>query len=911
MSNLQITYKYPWALLLIIPALLIVFIPYFRLDKRYRFTRNRIISIISHSIASILVVNLLAGLGFSYEKPNDKNEVIILVDVSDSGVNESELRDESVRSIIDVCPQGCKIGIVKFGYGYDYSVQLTSDTDSVYEQYVLSKNPDGTATALADALKYSSSLFANKQTAKIVVVSDGYETDGNALLSISEIIADGIAVDSLLINGEQHRDIQIVSASVDANEIVVGESFNVNVLLKCNSLEGEEAAILRLYDNGTQCGDVAVALKNGDIEFPVSLTLNEWGMHELNFELITDSELFGEPLEDSVKVNNSYRTYVNIEEFENVLLIERYEGEGATLASIISETKTVTDISVEDDLDSFPTNISEIAMYEQIVLVNIAYSDMPEGFEELLNRYVYDLGGGLFTVGGINDYGSDGSLIPHAYNRDDLEQSKYFKAMLPVNAEDYTPPIAVMLVVDTSLSMKSTGKLDSALDGARACLDALHDRDFCGIVSFSSASSERLSILPVSQKETITEAITKVKDDAGGGTIFSDAIMKSGRALSVINNVERKHIILITDGLPGDSYEEYKQYIENNVADNITMSVLTIGIKSSEKEAEMNRAATEGGGKYYNVTDVGSISNMMYKDLTEEAIPEIQYGKEFDLKVKDKSTIFTGIESNSIPTLSGYYGTVAKKDATVPLMGEYVPIYATHKYGKGKVGSFMCDLNGEWSKEFVDSTVGKALILNIVESLFPFEDVRSDAIKYELKSDNYSHWINIHGAEQGQTVDVRVIPISNHLQHLNGIIKVDAAESNRRFTFKITEPGLYEIIILVNDESGMQISEMSVYETFSYSEEYNTLGKASTDGAVLMSELAKRGGGSVVSDPIDAFKGFKDKLLLEYDPRVILIIASIALILTDIAVRKFKFKWIHEIIKERRAEKHRSNKKTV
>lgn len=911
MSSLQITYKYPWALLLIIPVLLMAFIPYFRLDKRYRFTRNRIISLIAHSIASILVINLLSGIGFSYEIPNEQNEVIILVDVSDSGINESEARDESVRSIIDVCPEGCKIGIVKFGYGCDYSVKLTADTEGVYEQYALSENPNGSATALADALKYTASLFTNKKTAKIVVVSDGLETDGNALLSIRDIVSLGTAVDSLIVSGEQQSDIQIVSADIDATEIVVGETFNVNVFVRCNSLENEEAAILRLYDNGIQCGEMAIALKNGDVEIPVSLTLKEWGMHELNFELITDNELFGAPLADSVKINNSYRTYVNIEEFENVLLIERYEGEGATLASIISETKTVTDISVEDDLDMFPTNISEMAMYEQIVLVNIAYSDMPEGFEELLNRYVYDLGGGLFTVGGTNDYGSGGSLVPHAYNREDIEKSKYYKSMLPVNAEDYTPPIAVMLVVDASLSMKSTGKLDSALDGARACLDALHDRDFCGIVSFSSDSSERLSVLPVSQKETISEAITKIKDENSAGTEFAPAIMRAGRALSVINNVERKHIILITDGLPGDSYETYMQYVEDNIADNITMSVLTIGIKDSAKEAEMNKAATAGGGKYYNVTDIGSISNIMYKDLTEEAIPEIQYGKEFNLKVKDKSTILTGIDIDSIPTLSGYYGTVAKKDAAVPLMGEYVPIYATHKYGKGKVGSFMCDLNGEWSNKFVDSPVGKALILNIVESLFPFEDVRSDSIKYEMKSDNYSHWINIHGTEEGQTVNVAVNPISSHLQHLSGTIKVEAAESNRRFTFTITDPGLYEIMILVKDKSGMQISEISVYETFSYSEEYDTLGKDSREGVALMSELANRGGGRVVDDPIDAFMGFKDKLLMKYDPRVILIIASILLILIDIAVRKFKFKWIHEIIRERRAEKRRSGKKTI
>ena len=189
-----------------------------------------------------------------------------------------------------------------------------------------------------------------------------------------------------------------------------------------------------------------------------------------------------------------------------------------------------------------------------------------------------------------------------------------------------------MLVIDTSLSMKSTGKLDAAIAGAEACLDALHDRDFCGVVSFSTASSERLSVLPVSQRETISEAIKKVKDDKSGGTIFSDAIMKAGRALSVIGNVEKKHIIFVTDGAPGDSYNDYEGYIEDNVADGITMSVLTLGLDDPDKEVMMQNTASTGNGKYYNVNDISSISGTMYKDLTEEAIPEMQYGENFKFK---------------------------------------------------------------------------------------------------------------------------------------------------------------------------------------------------------------------------------------------------------------------------------------
>ncbi len=905
MSNLQITYDYPWLLLLIIPAVLLTVVPYFRLDKRYRFTRNRIISMSLHIVAMVLAINLLSGITFTYEVPNEQNEVILLVDTSDSNLEGAEDRDEFIRSVIDVCQEDCRIGIVKFGYGCKYAVELTSDKESVFEKYLLSENPDGSASALSDALKYTASLFTNKRTSKIVVISDGLETDGNALLTLSDIVSEGTRIDVMPFSDEQKTDIQILSATAEEANIVMGEKFVTNLVIKSNSSEKEEAAVLRLYDNGELYGETVVSIANGENELPVSLSLSQRGMHELVFELVTDYDLFGEPLVDEVEGNNYYRMYVNLEEFENILLIERYENESEKLKSIISETKRVTDISVEADIADFPKTIEEMAEYEQVILVNIAYSDMPAGFEELLNRYVYDLGGGLLTVGGINDV-KDGDIVPHAYNRNDIENSVYFKQMLPINAVDYTPPIAVMIVVDTSTSMNNGDKLDSAVDGARACLDALHDRDFCGVMSFSTASSERLSVLPVSQRDAIEEAIKKVKEDngsLGGGTMFSDAIMKAGRALSVINNVERKHIILVTDGLPGDTYEDYSAYIGDNMTDGITMSVITIGLDSPTKEAEMQKTATAGGGKFYNVTDVKTLSSVMYKDLTQQAIAEIEYGEEFSLTVKDRSTILTGINANAIPKLSGYYGTVAKKGATVPLMGEYVPIYATHKYGKGTVGSFMCDLNGEWSAAFIEDVVGKAIIMNIVESIFPFEDVRADGIRYELKSDNYSHWINVHGASDGQHIDVTVEPISAHLSHLQGEIGVSAAESNKRFTFSITEPGLYEIKILVSDESGVPVSEIPIYKVFSYSEEYDTFAKTIDEGEQLMALIAERGGGVIVSDPIDVFSNFTKTLVKEYDPRIILITLAIALILLDIAVRKFKFKWIHELIRERKDNK--------
>ena len=399
----------------------------------------------------------------------------------------------------------------------------------------------------------------------------------------------------------------------------------------------------------------------------------------------------------------------------DILILEGKEGEGARLAELLYEKFDVTVLSFDDDIETIPSALPELCEYEEIILVNVAYSDMPAGFEEMLNTYVYELGGGLFTVGGsLNDDGT-----PHAYNRNDIAASKYFKQMLPVNAIDYTPPIAVVIVVDASASM-SMGKLDAAKEGAEACLDALDDKDWCGVVSFDTRASEDLSIRPVTEREVIRDSIKKVgSDGASGGTIFSSAIMTAGNALSVIDNVERKHIILVTDGNPGDRLEEYQKYIEDNLAKGITMSIVTINNEDSSLREQMSEAANVGGGFYYNIltSDMQKIVNETQKDIAFINFPEIPYGESFTVTVKDESFATEGVDNAFLPNLSGFYSTKEKDGASVVLVGNYFPIYAEWQYGIGNVGSFMCDLSGIWSDEFMNDVVGQNIIMNIVSSL--------------------------------------------------------------------------------------------------------------------------------------------------------------------------------------------------
>ena len=64
--------------------------------------------------------------------------------------------------------------------------------------------------------------------------------------------------------------------------------------------------------------------------------------------------------------------------------------------------------------------------------------------------------------------------------------------------------------------------------------------------------------------------------------------------------------------------------------------------------------------------------------------------------------------------------------------------------------------------------------------------------------------------------------------------------------------------------------------------------------------LADSGNGTVITDPVEAYAGFVKTYPKQTDPRMVFLILAIVCILLDVAVRKFKFKWPHELIREHR-----------
>ena len=116
MTNFSIQFTYPWFLLLLIPALFFSLFPYFRMAKKYRRTRNHIISVVLHTTAMVLCIFVFSGMHFDYQTINSNNEVFLLVDVSYSGRETQEKKNEFVQSVLDSGNPEYKVVIITFGY---------------------------------------------------------------------------------------------------------------------------------------------------------------------------------------------------------------------------------------------------------------------------------------------------------------------------------------------------------------------------------------------------------------------------------------------------------------------------------------------------------------------------------------------------------------------------------------------------------------------------------------------------------------------------------------------------------------------------------------------------------------------------------------------------------------------------
>lgn len=395
--------------------------------------------------------------------------------------------------------------------------------------------------------------------------------------------------------------------------------------------------------------------------------------------------------------------------------------ESAALLSLLAESGKY-DAERADIADAAEYGTAEaLGAYDEIILNNVAVREMPDGFQEILCSYVYDLGGGLLTAGGRDERGE-----PHAYNRDDMTGTVY-EEILPVQAVNFEPPAGIVFVLDNSGSMEASGAdgksaLDRAKEGISACLDALPAGDCVSVVTSDGTTAAPLTNLGRAGGADVIKTVMN-GIGFGGGTQIYAGLSEAAELLLSAEGVYARHVVLLTDGKIPDAAAcvglAEKYYRENG----ITFSAVGLGTSSFYSET-LEMFAESGGGKFY-AAKTEDLFFLLFDDLHSPELREFEYEPFFPEISDPLSPLFEGVnfmqEGDRVlmtAQLGGFFGVRAKEGSEVVLSGPFgVPVYACRDFGAGKTGSFLCDLSGDWSAEFMADEGCRKFLLNAVGAL--------------------------------------------------------------------------------------------------------------------------------------------------------------------------------------------------
>jgi hypothetical protein len=557
-----------------------------------------------------------------------------------------------------------------------------------------------------------------------------------------------------------------------------------------STYEGD--ATLRLYRNGILENSTTVNLVNGSQMVETNASFDCYGDHVFTFEIVkTDGTLLTK--------QENFSSVLTIEKKENILILESIEGESKNLCKLFEEEYSLAVLNIDDA----PTDLSQLNSYQQIILVNVANADMPIGFDEILRAFVEELGGSLFTVGGNDENGE-----ANAYNRADMFGTLY-QEMLPVNVINYIPPVGIVFILDVSGSMQNSNDSGiSYFDLAKMCcasaLDSLTERDFVGIVTLADESTTVLPMTPRTQESTILSAISSLEAN-GGGTVYASAIQKAAALLLTCEGLAKYHIIMLTDGASSET--SYPAIIkENYETHGITLSIVGIGMnRNAPYFADLENAVSLGQGRLYTGTSITSLTSILREELSIPMIGDINC-LESPIAINPEYSSLFNIEVESLPTLDGFYGTKLKEGATAILTGVFdVPIYTQWKYGNGMVGSFMCDLNGTWSRRLLDGANGQALIRALILNNFStpnFTVTNANNLQNQSETFFFPSQLN-----DGEKLEIILTDSDNLI--VQKLVITNEEDLNNNLSLFVSKTDDYTLSIVKKDQNGKILFEKS------------------------------------------------------------------------------------------------------
>ncbi|MGN0818674.1 MAG: VWA domain-containing protein [Candidatus Coproplasma sp.] len=867
----SINFDNPYLLFIAIPLVVLLCVPFVLAVRKDNVNGHNVASAVIHIIIAAIIAFTAAGTKIITVVT--QTDVYVLADVSYSANKNLDAMDEYIEELGNNLPDNSRLGIICFGKDYQLLTRLGESVKSVKEA-----NVDDSATDIVSVLGYAGSIFRDGVVKRIVLVTDGRqsdESDPNALKrAVDALVADDVHVDAIFIDD---------NLAEDAHEVQVTDvEFSQNVFL--NRDERASAAIkssyntqamVSLYLQSEKVAERAVELASGMNYVSFTLDTSVEGTYEYEIRVQTEDD--GSVYDNSVKFTQTVSGLINVllvsDKSEDYVAVMEMYGGNAVIDPYIATTNV-------------PFSVEELCRYDEIVIsdVDVGSFNNYAMFINSVDTVVSLFGKSLITIGDVG-------LLKGK------EELNTLANILPVNfGNSQLDPKLYTFVIDCSRSMKINSHLDTAKSAACRLVDMLNDQDDVCIIRFDGEAGVELVTTTDSDKNSIKEAINSL--DVRQGTLIGNGL---NAAYDYVKNLDysEKQVLLLSDGLNyGSEEKEPVQVAREMYLDGIYTSTLYIGnkdngydqnvVKAINLLREISNASDPTGNSFYEIYDSSEVDSVVLDRIVIDNREDKPEGF-FNVKIaKRYDSVVEGIEEAKF--IRGFVNTKDKANATTVLAVEYrkpngtnvyVPLYSYWDYGNGKVSSFTSSLTGEWISPWTNIDLYEDFFKNVFDVNTPSEKNNYPfLVETSLEKGYCAVEVTPATVRSDATVEITVILPGG--QTLEGNLAF--AATNYTYSFATPDTGKY----LVEIRYSYGGYEYTVESTFyvSYLNEYDSF--ATYDASVLYKMVG--GNGTVSEDGKLRLENDENEVAIRIiDLTVPMMITCVALFAVDIIIRKLKW----------------------
>lgn len=806
----------------------------------------------------ILVALVLALAGIQLVRPVDNVTVVFLVDGSDS---VSPARREQAIDYIDtaLAERGDNDRAAVVVFGANALVEWAPTELSELER--LTSAPVASRTNIAEAIRLGVALFPSGSQKRLVLLSDGFENDGDSEEAIGLARARNVPLDVVPLASQTGDDVLVDALEAPA---VVREGQSVPLQVSISS-SIETSGRLQIFADNELVDTQDIDIPAGTSTVNLNLESSETGFRRFEVRL--------EAQRDATTVNNRAAAYTTVQGPPQILLISS-EGDRASVLQRVLEANNV-DVTVRQ-----PQQVSaeqeDLQQYAAVMLVDVLARDVPLPLQHALPVYVRDQGGGLAMIGGEESFGAGG------WRRSPVADA------LPVNLDPedtlQRPDVALVLVIDRSGSMmepagRNLTKLDLAKEAVYQSSLGLQSNDQIGVVGFDTVANWVLDIQTLPNLADIERALSVF--NANGGTNIRSGIEPAAEELAEVE-ARTKHVILLTDGLAESNYADLIRQMRE---DGITISVVSIGVDANPA---LNQIADIGGGRFYRVRTLSDVPDIFLSETVIAAGRDI-VESQFTPAIALSSPVVRGL--GGLPPLYGYNATEQRPTARTLLVSpDGKPVLAQWQYGLGRSVAWTSDLKGQWARDWLAWSEFPRFINGLLNEVLPPRQV--EGLQIQTRTDGVQTVIDLVVEE---LEDGRVREIAEIQGRL-----VDPNDEGRPLSFGRVGANRYRTIV-ETDEAGVYLAQIAALDTegqlvgnitegivVSYSPEYrpNRTAAGQRDISPLLTQLAASTGGNETPDPETLFVPTEQPVGVVQEMGLPLLWVALLLWPLDIALRR-------------------------